>query len=454
MAGFPGTAARGAPVAAIACAADVLTFAPAAAQDTAGTIDDPCLAITAAPTADAVAERQVATAMPGTSAAPGTPVAGKDHAMIDLDLMSIYMMIPHHESIVALSKAAQPRLVDERLQEIAGAIVSAQEGEIEELRGCREQFYGNAAHRRVSGSVGVPPVVCAMRLVGEWIAAPAPACGASMIPAFSRPWPRAKGPSTMLNARRRLVHLIVAAAGVSSIAVGAVLPSSAQGTIGAVDDPCLSATGTPSAGSASVAGIEMGAPVAASAGDATPLADPAAVDLDLLYIDLMTTHQSGIAAVAQAATTRVQDERLQEIAETIVESRNAETEELQALRGRWFAGREPLAVDTVTMTAMDMATPGASISMAQTIVDYDVSGMLALICDAEDADRAFIDLAMPHNRIAIDLSNAMVAAAGRDEIRAFAERITRDREAEIDALAGVREDLFGSATPEPVGPGA
>lgn len=257
-----------------------------------------------------------------------------------------------------------------------------------------------------------------------------------------------------MDQRRHGVARAALACSLVMVAVGAVAPpGGAQGTIGAVDDPCISASGTPSAGSASVAGVEMGTPVAADAA-ATPASDPAAVDLDLLYIDLMIPHHSGIAAVAQAAKTRVQDERLQELAASIVESRNAEISELQALRDRLYPGSEPMPVDTVTMTAMDMATPGASIPMAQTIVDYDLAGMLAIICDAADADRAFIDLAIPHDRIAIDLSNALVSAAAHDDVRALAERVIRDRQSEIAALAGIRENLYGSAAPEPVGPGS
>nr|MDQ2699328.1 DUF305 domain-containing protein [Actinomycetota bacterium] len=246
-----------------------------------------------------------------------------------------------------------------------------------------------------------------------------------------------------MERRRHRFAFAVLTGALALVAAGsAAVPGSAQGTIGAVDDPCISATGTPSAGSASVAGIEMGTPSAVDSSAATPQADPAAVDLDLLYIDMMTPHHRAIAAVAQAATTRVQDDRLREIAESVVESRNAGIEELQELRARWYADRASLPVDTVTMTAMDMASPGASIPMAQTMVDYDVAGMLSAICDADDPDRAFIDLAIPHHRIAIDLSNALLAAPGHDEVRTFAERIVADRQAEIEALAAIREDLY------------
>ena len=57
--------------------------------------------------------------------------------------MYIDMMIPHHASIIALAQAAQDRLTEERLQTIAANIITAQQAEIEELRGYREQWYGS-----------------------------------------------------------------------------------------------------------------------------------------------------------------------------------------------------------------------------------------------------------------------------------------------------------------------
>ncbi len=77
----------------------------------------------------------------------GTPTAGDDHDMasasVEFDQLYIDMMMPHHQSVIALAQAAGDRLTDERLQTIAANIITAQEAEIEELRGYREQWYGS-----------------------------------------------------------------------------------------------------------------------------------------------------------------------------------------------------------------------------------------------------------------------------------------------------------------------
>jgi uncharacterized protein (DUF305 family) len=72
----------------------------------------------------------------------GTPMP--DMMMhVEFDQLYIDMMIPHHASIIAMSHAALPLLADERLREIAQAVVATQEPEIEELRDLRERFYGD-----------------------------------------------------------------------------------------------------------------------------------------------------------------------------------------------------------------------------------------------------------------------------------------------------------------------
>jgi uncharacterized protein (DUF305 family) len=79
-----------------------------------------------------------------------TPAA--DHAMGDMemgemgefDLAYIDMMIPHHQSIIALAEVATPELRDPRLVELAGAIIDTQAEEIDELMAFRDEWYPDA----------------------------------------------------------------------------------------------------------------------------------------------------------------------------------------------------------------------------------------------------------------------------------------------------------------------
>jgi uncharacterized protein (DUF305 family) len=57
-----------------------------------------------------------------------------DRAFIDA-------MIPHHRSAIEMAKVAKKRSENARIKELAGNIVSAQKGEIEQMRHWRERWY-------------------------------------------------------------------------------------------------------------------------------------------------------------------------------------------------------------------------------------------------------------------------------------------------------------------------
>lgn len=60
------------------------------------------------------------------------------------DQLYIDMMLPHHESIIALAQAALPRLTDPRLIGMAEDIISTQSKERAQMSTWREAWYGSA----------------------------------------------------------------------------------------------------------------------------------------------------------------------------------------------------------------------------------------------------------------------------------------------------------------------
>ena len=115
------------------------------AQDVSPTMTQSCEMVAASPMAG----------MEGMTL--GTPMAGDEHDMagmtVEFDQLYIDMMLPHHASIIALAQAAQDRLTDERLQVIAGNIITSQSAENEELRGYREAWYGSAEPMPMHGAM-------------------------------------------------------------------------------------------------------------------------------------------------------------------------------------------------------------------------------------------------------------------------------------------------------------
>ena len=81
-----------------------------------------------------------------------TPMASHSD-MMEFDLAYIDMMIPHHESIIALAGVAVDELEDERLIAIAEAIIEGQEAENEELKTLREEWYGDPEPAPMSAEI-------------------------------------------------------------------------------------------------------------------------------------------------------------------------------------------------------------------------------------------------------------------------------------------------------------
>ena len=196
-------------------------------------------------------------------------------------------------------------------------------------------------------------------------------------------------------------------------------------------------TETPMAGM-NHGGMAMGSPMAGME-----------TEFDQAYIDMMIPHHASIVAMADAALSRLEDERLREIARTIVGTQTAEIEELRGYRQRFYGAAEPMPMDEPMMGAMMEMMPGMD-SMEEMAFQMDAAAQVAAICAADDPDRAFIDLTIPHHESAIAASEAALDQAAQDEIRAFAAQVIEEQRREIDELGAIRHELHGSARPDAV----
>jgi len=245
---------------------------------------------------------------------------------------------------------------------------------------------------------------------------------------------------------------------------------SAQSTPTATDDPCVDvAGGTPASATSTTHEMPgdhgmMGTPEAGMPAMDGPTASPmagmdmdgmdhAAMDLDLMYIDMMVPHHASIIAMAEAALPRLEDERLRELAQAVIATQQPEIEELGELRERFYGDVPAMPMDGPMMAAMDEMMPGMG-DLEEMAFQMDAAAQVAAICAAEDADRAFIDLTIPHHEMAVVASRRVVERGAHPEVRDFAQRVIDAQQREIETLAEIRRELYGSATPEPVAAGS
>jgi uncharacterized protein (DUF305 family) len=198
---------------------------------------------------------------------------------------------------------------------------------------------------------------------------------------------------------------------------------------------------TPVASPGHMGGMNMGTPMAGDEMDMEMMDD---VEVDLLYIDMMIPHHASIIALSETALPRLTDERLIAIANAIVENQGKEIAELKEYREQFYGDAEPATMDQHMMDMMMEAMPGMGSgmdSMMDMSFQMDAHAQVNAFCAGENPDLTFIDLVIPHHQMAIASSRHVAEAAVHEEIRAFAQRVIEDQQAEVDELTEIRAEL-------------
>lgn len=225
---------------------------------------------------------------------------------------------------------------------------------------------------------------------------------------------------------------------VRRLIIVSVLFASLTGAYAAAQTPEREMAGCDEAGTP-MAGMDHGA---MGHGEGTPGMEMEQVEFDLMYIDMMIPHHESIIALAQVAQGELTHPDLIEIAAAIVETQDAEIQEMELLRETWYPGAAP-----VSMEAM-MGMPGME-GTDMTAMDQQMSAewQVQTFCAAEDKDLAFIEQVIPHHQMAIEVSEAALEHAVHPELTAIAQRVIEDQQHEIEELETIRAELAGEATP-------
>lgn len=96
------------------------------------------------------------------AATPGMHDMGSMEEEVAFDLAYIDMMIPHHQSIIALAQVALPELSDPRLVEIAQAVIETQSAEQDHLQMLRDEWYPDAPPVSMDAMTEVMPSMASM----------------------------------------------------------------------------------------------------------------------------------------------------------------------------------------------------------------------------------------------------------------------------------------------------
>ena len=139
---------------------------------------------------------------------------------------------------------------------------------------------------------------------------------------------------------------------------------------------------------------------------------------DLQFLDSMSMHHQHGAEMARMGSEKGESDALRTMAGAMRVHMERETEQMQALRERWYRG----AAD-----ARSMDLPGAEFmrSMDASLMT-DKSG--------KAFDIAFVDMMVPHHEGAIAMARDAMAKAEHAEVKALARAIAEREQREIDKL--------------------
>jgi len=174
--------------------------------------------------------------------------------------------------------------------------------------------------------------------------------------------------------------------------------------------------------------------------------DPTTLDLDVLYIDVLSPHHESAATIARIAQARSTRPEIVSLAAGIVESRSAELEQLRAWRETWYP-EVPGLTETQLFAGLETKASSPGRGGAPGLGDLTTAGMdevIAELCSETDMlNLAFIDHLVEHHTGAILISELVAVEAVHPELAAFARTVVDTQSAEIATLLGWRDAWYG-----------
>lgn len=180
---------------------------------------------------------------------------------------------------------------------------------------------------------------------------------------------------------------------------------------------------------------------------ATPEITPYGSDIpfDLAYIDTMIPHHASVVALAESAIDELEDDRLVEIAQAVLDTQPGEMDQLQQFREEWYPD-EPEDISDERMHEMMMVTMAGVMTCgdADHMNLMDSDWIVQQFEEADNKDLRFIDLVIPHHQMAVHQSVVGLELAEHEELRSLLQDVIDAQTAEIEMLKEIRRDIMSA----------
>ena len=165
-------------------------------------------------------------------------------------------------------------------------------------------------------------------------------------------------------------------------------------------------------------------------------------DVDRRFIEQMIPHHEDAIAMADLALQKAKRPEIKKLATDIKRVQQAEIDQMRAWYKQWFGTDVPTHNDSDQgmMGSGSGGMMGGGMGMGMGLDD---------LANAADFDKAFINMMVPHHRMALMMSNMVLRNGGRAELQTLARSIITSQSTEIEQMQTWYRQWYGTGAPTP-----
>lgn len=196
-------------------------------------------------------------------------------------------------------------------------------------------------------------------------------------------------------------------------------------------------------------------------------------EFDLMFIDMMTLHHTSAIDMSRVALERAEHQETRDLAQQIIDSQQAEIDQMKAWRDEWYPDAPVTSMDGMAkmmeMMGDMMGTPGGDMhdmmgtpdvgmgdmmgtpggGMGDMMGMMDPQAQLDALCNATGPfDQAFLSMMIPHHQMALMMAGMGEQRAIHPELQELAGKMVSDQGVEITMMQEWLDAWYGG-TPTP-----
>lgn len=174
--------------------------------------------------------------------------------------------------------------------------------------------------------------------------------------------------------------------------------------------------------------------VACGGDDASEGASAQSRKIDQAFARAMVPHHESAVEMAEMALDEAERPEIKRLAREIISAQESEIAQMKRAHQRIFGS--PLKPNPMSHAELGLSPEEAGMDMD-----------MAMLEDAKDFDREFIDMMIGHHRAAIRMARVELARGGDAELKKLAQSIVDAQTKEIGEMESWRMDWYGEGSP-------